>query len=106
MSPRPHVVRCEVEVQARREIFEQMTEEALKQIDTRREWDRWWACRQNQFRTRVEARMQTGGEPLGQGMSDNRLGWWEGATVAFARWVADLLAVLTSTGWSRPGRRA
>jgi len=54
----------EAEVQARREIFEQMTEEALKQIETRREWDRWWHSRQTEFRTRVQGRIQGGSEPL------------------------------------------
>jgi hypothetical protein len=54
----------EGEVQARRKIVEQMTEEALKEIDTTREWDSWWHDRQNEFRTRVVARMQRGVEPV------------------------------------------
>jgi hypothetical protein len=40
----------EAEVQARREVVEQMTEEALKEIATRREWDSSWHDRQNEWR--------------------------------------------------------
>jgi hypothetical protein len=60
----------EGEVQARQEIFEQMAEEALKQIETRTEWDRWWHSRQNEFRTREEAQIQRGREPLATGDED------------------------------------
>jgi hypothetical protein len=61
------MTRAEAEFQARQEIVEQMTNEALQEIETRWEWDRWWHCRQNDFRARVEARMQQRRELQGVG---------------------------------------
>jgi hypothetical protein len=61
------MTRAEAEFQVRREIVEQMTEEALQEIETRWEWDRWWRCRQSEFRTRVQAQMQRRRELQGVG---------------------------------------